>query len=185
MQTDKFMARWTGYITVPKSGNYTLGTDSDDGVRLKVNTGSWQNLIDKWSNFNGATWSEKGVYLPENTPIPIQLDWYEYLGNARISLKIKGNGFSEQEIPATWLTPDANSLPEQWKLGLDADGDVSYERIRINSGSVILEDSTGSTHEYKYTNGGYKPPSGEDGNLVKKQRQHLHLHRYRWAHIHI
>lgn len=32
---------------------------------------------------------------------------------------------------------------------------------------MILEDSTGSTHEYTYTNGGYKPPLNEDGNLTK------------------
>lgn len=62
---------------------------------------------------------------------------------------------------------NANVLPAQWKLGIDADGNVAYERLRVTTNSVILEDSTGSTHEYGYKNGGYTPPVNEDGTLSK------------------
>ena len=166
LQVDNFMARWTGYITVPTAGNYTLGASSDDGVRIKVNTGSWQTALDRWSYQAGTSWGS-GVSLPANTPIPIQVDWYEASGPANIDLMIQSSGYSAQEIPATWLTPGANVLPSQWKLGVDVDGNVSYERLRATTNSVILEDSTGSTHEYTYTNGGYKPPVNEDGTLSK------------------
>lgn len=167
LQVDNFMARWTGYITVPATGTYTLGAFSDDGVRIKVNPGSWQTVLDKWQDQSGTFWGN-GVSLPANTPIPIQVDWFEHGGGAAINLRIQGNGFSDQEIPATWLTPDANVLPDQWKLGVDVDGNVGYERLRVSNNSVILEDSTGSTHEYTYTTGkAYKPPVNEDGNLTK------------------
>ncbi len=166
MQVDNFMARWTGYITVPKAGAYTLGADSDDGIRIKVNTGSWQTVLDRWQDQAGQYWGG-AVNLPANTPIPIQVDWYERGGGANIGLLIQGNGYGVQDIPATWLTPDANVLPEQWKLGVDTDGNVGYERLRVSNSSVILEDSTGSTHEYTYANGGYKPPVNEDGTLSK------------------
>lgn len=64
------------------------------------------------------------VTLPANTPIPIQVDWFEHTGGAQLDLKIQGNGYVAQDIPATWLTPDANILPSQWKLGVDADGNI-------------------------------------------------------------
>jgi len=166
LQADNFMARWTGYVTVPTAGTYTLGAYSDDGVRIKVNTGSWQTTLDKWQDQAGTFWGN-GVALPANTPIPIQVDWFEHGGGATLDLMVQGNGFAAQDIPATWLTPDANVLPDQWKLGVDVDGNVGYERLRTSNNSVILEDSTGSTHEYTYTNGGYKPPVNEDGTLSK------------------
>ena len=166
LQADNFMGRWTGYITVPTAGTYTLGSYSDDGVRIKVNTGSWQTTLDKWQDQAGTFWGT-GIALPANTPIPIQVDWFEHGGGASLDLMVQGNGYNAQDIPATWLTPDANVLPDQWKLGVDVDGNVGYERLRASNNSVILEDSTGSTHEYTYTNGGYKPPVNEDGNLSK------------------
>lgn len=166
LQADNFMARWKGYITLPTAGNYTLGASSDDGVRIKLNTGSWQTVLDKWQDQAGVFWGN-GTNLPANTPIPIQVDWYERSGGANINLLIQGNGLSVQDIPVTWLTPDASILPQQWKLGIDINGNVSYERIRISSNSVVLEDSTGSTHEYTYANGAYKPPTNEDGTLIK------------------
>lgn len=166
MQGDNFMARWTGYITVPTAGSYTLGADSDDGVRIKVNTGSWQTPLDRWQDQAGRFWGN-AVNLPANTPIPIQVDWYERGGGASLNLLVQGNGYDIQEVPVTWLTPNAKVLPDQWNLGTDVDGDVAYERLRTSNSSVILEDSTGSTHEYTYTNGGYKPPVNEDGTLNK------------------
>ncbi len=168
MQTDNFMARWTGYITVPTAGQYKLGADSDDGIRIKVNTGSWQTPLNSWTDQAGR-FMGSAVSLPANTPIPIQVDWYERGGGASINLLVQSDdaGVALQEMPVTWLTPDANVLPDQWKLGIDAGGNVSYERLRVSNSSVILEDSTGSTHEYTYTNGGYKPPVNEDGTLSK------------------
>ena len=53
MQVDNFMARWTGYITVPKAGQYKLRADSDDGIRIKVSTGSWQTSLDSWQDQAG------------------------------------------------------------------------------------------------------------------------------------
>ena len=169
LQADNFMARWTGYVTVPTSGTYTFGASSDDGIRVKVNTGSWQTALDYFTDLGSTVWgsSAQGVSLQAGRQYPIQVDWFEHGGAANIDLMVKGNGYDAQEIPPTWLTPDANALPSQWKLGVDVDGDVGYERLRVSNNSVILEDSTGSTHEYTYTNGAYKPPVNEDGTLSK------------------
>lgn len=70
-------------------------------------------------------------------------------------------------MPIKWLTPKANVLPESWRLGIDADGSLSYERLRVIGQNVILEDSTRMTHEYTWTGSGFKPPVNEDGRLTR------------------
>lgn len=170
MQADNFMARWTGYITVPTTGNYQLGVASDDGVRVKLNNGIFgaqTTPIDKWSGMTGLTWSGN-ISLEAGKQVPITVDWYELGGGASLKLYIQGNGLSSQEIPVSWLTPKANAVPEGWQLSIDVDGDVAYERLRVSGTSVILEDSTRQTHTYTaITGGGYKPPVDEDGKLSK------------------
>lgn len=167
LQADNYMARWTGYLTVPTTGNYTLGAGSDDGLRIKVNTGGlWRTVVDLWRDQAGTYWGNS-VSLEANVPTPITVDWFEHGGAAGINLLVQGNGLEAQEMPVTWLTPQANVLPQQWNLGIDVDGNVAYERLRVGTNSVILEDSTRSTHEYIYDKGGYKPPVNEDGTLTK------------------
>lgn len=171
LRTDNFLVRWTGYLTVPTGGSYTLGMSGDDGARIKLNSGplgAEETVLNFWSYTGMANrWGEKATTLQANVPMPITIDYSEVTGPASFRLLIRMPNGTEEEMPATWLTPQANILPEQWKLGMDADGNVAYERIRIGTNSVILEDSTRSTHEYTYTNGGYKPPANEDGVLTK------------------
>jgi len=169
MQADNFMARWTGYITVPANGSYQIGVNSDDGVRVKLNNGLFgaQNtVIDKWSGATGLTWSGN-INFEAGKQIPITVDWYELGGGAALKLHIQGNGYAAQEIPVSWLTPKANAVPEGWQLSVDVDGDIAYERLRLSGSDVILEDSTRQTHTYTAVAGGNKPPVNEDAVLVK------------------
>jgi RHS repeat-associated protein len=168
LQSDNFMTRWTGYVTVPTSGSYKLGVKADDGSRIKIKSGAtWTTLLDSWNYTNTEDRWGSSVTLTAGTPIPIVIDYNEGVGGASFILRVQDTTGAQMNIPTTWLTPNANVLPDQWSLGISSDGSVSYERIRIASNSVILEDSTGSTHEYTYTNGGYKPPVNEDGTLLK------------------
>jgi len=45
IEAESFSERWTGYIKVPVTGNYTFKTLSDDGVKLIING---TTLIDRW-----------------------------------------------------------------------------------------------------------------------------------------
>lgn len=169
MQADNFMARWTGYLTVPTTGDYQLGASTDDGLRIKLNNGllgTQNTLINAWQDQAATLWSGN-TNIKGGVPVPITIDWFEHGGGASINLLVRGNGIAEQEIPVSWLTPKAGALPEGWQLNLDVDGDVAYERLRVSGTSVILEDSSRQTHEYTWTGSGYKPPVNEDGTLTK------------------
>lgn len=169
LQSDKFLAKWTGYVTVPSSASYAFGATGDDGVRVKLNNGflgAEQTIINSWQDQDGTVWSSP-ISLSGGQQVPITIEYFENTGNARFALRIHNTEYPDQEIPVSWLTPKAIALPDAWQLGVDVDGDVSYERIRFAGDNIILEDATRTTHEYKWTGSGYSPPVNEDGQLIK------------------
>ena len=168
LPVDKFLIRWKGYITVPEAGSYTLGAAADDGARIKLGTGTDgadETVFDGWSYIAGDRWGT-AKSLPANTPIPITIDYNETGGGAGFRLLVKGDNLAGQEIPVTWLAPNANVLPDGWELGFDESG-VEYEKLQVGSNSAVLSDSTGQTYEYIWKNGGYSPPSGLDATLIR------------------
>ena len=164
--SDKYLARWTGYVTAPTTGSYYFGTQSDDGSRITVNG---TQVFNKW-NDSGLTAPTYGsaITLTAGQSVPITVDYYENTGAGAIYLWAKG-AVAEQVVPNTWLSSRAPVLPAGWNLGIDADGNTSYDRLKTTQNSVILTDSTGSTHEYKWDNNKkiYTPPVNEYGQLVR------------------
>lgn len=157
-----FMARWTGYVTAPTTGTYYFGTNADDGSRITING---TQVMSNWSSCCSLAYGSS-ITLTAGQSVPITAEMYDLGGPASMSLYVKG-AVSEQIVPTTWLTPRAQVLPDGWNLGLDPDGNVGYDHLKVNQSSVILTDSTGSTHEYTWTNGAYKPPVNEDGYLAR------------------
>jgi RHS repeat-associated protein len=168
---DGFMARWTGIFTAPVGGSYVFGAHSDDGVKITVGNGNTV-VLNEWQNQARADRWGSGYTLTAGQSVPITIDYFENTGGATMSFKVKCANCTpaeipDQVVPTAWLSPKVQVLPDGWTMGLDPDGDLSYDHAKINPNSVVLTDSSGSTHEYAYVNGGYKPPVNEDGNLVR------------------
>ncbi len=166
------MARWTGYFTAPLTDTYTFGVGSDDGARVIVNGSN--TVVDAWSDHGASpvAYADAGhvLSLTQGQTIPITVEYYDHTGNAQMGLYLKRGawpGAGDTIIDSSWLTPRAQVLPDGWALGTDADGDLGYDYAVIGAASVVLRDSTGNTHEYKYSNGGYAPPLNEDGHMVR------------------
>lgn len=168
-----FMTRWTGYLTVPVEGDYQLGTLADDGSRIRLN-GNSQNIVDTWGSCCSQVYSSP-VHLSPNQSVPIIVDHYDGGGPGSMMLYVKG-AVAEQVVPSGWLSPKAQVLPDGWNLGIDPDGDLSYDRLKANQTSVVLTDSTGDSHEYTWTGSGYKPPVNEDGHLIRNADGSFTLH---------
>lgn len=168
---DRFMVRWTGYITAPTTGTYEFGTVSDDGSRVTMGTNNTP-VVNKWYDDGGTPAWGAGYVLTAGVPTPITVDMYENAGGAGVHLKVRGASgtvLSEQIVPTTWLSTGASILPNGWSMGIDADGNVSYDHLKITQNSVTLTDSTGSNHEYIWDASklSYKPPINEDGTLIR------------------
>lgn len=163
-RTDYWMTRWTGYFTAPNSGTYYFGTRADDGTRVKI---SGDTVMENWVPTGVVErWGATPVTLTAGQQVPIDVEYFEVNGGAAMTLLVKG-AVAQQTVPADWLSPKAQVLPAGWNMGLDPDGDVGYDRLKVNQNSVVLTDSTGSTHEYTWTGSGYKPPVDDDGYLVR------------------
>ncbi len=92
VNADKWSARWTGTLTAPVTGLYTLSVTSDDGSRLLLN-GALR--IDNWRDQAPVTMTDT-VTLTAGQAVPIEVDFYQDAGGDSLGLG--------------WRTPDQPSL---------------------------------------------------------------------------
>lgn len=80
--TDNFSIRYTGYLRVPASGEYTLVLSSDDASRMWIDDAM---VLDNWGDhsFRG---SELTINLQANRDYAIRVDYTESEGEAGIRL---------------------------------------------------------------------------------------------------
>lgn len=165
--TDNFVVRWAGFFRAPQAGTYKFGARGDDGIKVIAN-GTTQ--VDLWSSGGTGTptWASNGIAMAAGQTIPITLEYKETTGSANLGLYVDGPGIDKGlPVPSDALLPKAQVLPDGWNLSVDADGDLGYDFATIGQNSVVLRDSTGDTHEYKFANGGFTPPINESGHMVR------------------
>jgi len=167
---DNFMVRWTGFFTAPTTDTYTFGAGSDDGVRIILNGNN--TVVNAWSNHSASPviYASSGIALDAGETIPITIEYYEAAGNAEMGFYVKRASLPSAPdtiVDSSWLTPQAQPLPAGWSLDIGSSADLRYDYAVIGKGSVVLHDSTGETYEYKYDNGGFKPPVNESGHMVR------------------
>ncbi|WP_151199612.1 PA14 domain-containing protein [Cryobacterium sp. LW097] len=164
LPVDKFMAQWTGFITVPTAGNYTFGAIADDGARVTVNG---TKTLDRWTSgaSNTAAWGTAAAMGV--SPTPISVDYYEVTSGAHMKLLARTPTGEEFVVPPSWFTRSTETLPQGWSSSTALAGDAGdYSSAQVTEGSVVLTDSTGTTHTYtKKSAGGYSSPVGEYGVL--------------------
>ncbi len=106
-RADQVGALYTGYITVPTDGTYSLSTTSDDGSRLYVG----HNLVVSNDGLHGMVTVSGNIGLKAGTH-RVRTEFFERGGGAGMIASISGPGISNQTIPASmWsrLCPsDAN-----------------------------------------------------------------------------
>lgn len=102
----QFSTRWTGTLTVPRSGDYTLCTRSNDGVRVWLDQ---QLLIDNW-NEHSVTEDTATVSLSAGQARPLKVEFFYAGGDVTMQLLWSGPGRKKQLIPTTALRgPDGQA----------------------------------------------------------------------------
>jgi beta-glucosidase len=79
---DWYSVRWSGRITVPKSGVTRLGVEGNDGFRLWVDDSL---VLDDWMKRSAGS-RTAAVTLAPNSTHRIRLEYFESTGNARVRL---------------------------------------------------------------------------------------------------
>lgn len=98
-QTDRFMARWTGFIQPQHSESYTVCVTTDDGARLWIDgVQLFEAWFDQEDTEHCATLS-----MTAAQKYPILLEWYEDEGNATAELRWQSASQPKQIVPASAL----------------------------------------------------------------------------------
>ncbi|MDO9590835.1 MAG: PA14 domain-containing protein, partial [Microcella sp.] len=167
--SDYFMARWTGYLAVPTTGEYVFGFKRDDGVKLIINNNTH---YDKWTATNGKDFSTTPITMQAGERLPITLEFFERRGAATIVMlvkKVEGAGFGpEMIVGADWFSRDtASILPGGWASSAPiAGGGGTFTGAQINDRSIVLTDTTGGVHTFtKKSDGSWKGPHASYGTI--------------------
>ena len=105
LKKGSFGLRFRGVITIPKDGEYTFYTDSDDGSRLFINE---KRIVDN-----------DGVHPPQIREGKVTLkagehafglDYFDGGGGAELKAQWKGPGIGKQEIPASVFSHDGQPM---------------------------------------------------------------------------
>jgi hypothetical protein len=97
---DRFSARWSGWLTAPHSGAFTIITETDDGVRVWIDDAL---VLDDWTP-HFVTRNEATVELQGGTPVPLRVDYFEIDLAASASLRWAADGLPEAPIPESALS---------------------------------------------------------------------------------
>jgi len=79
---DWYSVRWTGTLTVPRSGLIRLGVEGNDGYRLYLDS---RLAIDNWTKRTGGA-RLADVHLAPGSRHAIRLEFFEASGNGRVRL---------------------------------------------------------------------------------------------------
>lgn len=161
---DYFMARWSGYLTLP--GAYVgqqvqFGVRQDDGARLWVDG---EKLVDYWGVTATKTWGSARTF--GGSAMPLRFEYFENAGGAAAELWVRVSG-QEFVVPPDWFTKKVQTLPQGWGASVPIAGaSANWVSAQITDSSIILTDVSGRVHTYlKISGGGYQAPSGEYGVL--------------------
>lgn len=160
---DNFSVRWTGFVTVPSSGDYCFAGSFDDGVRIRVGS---QLVLNSWAgggNFHcgsgGGASKVLGMTAGETRPIVVE--YFENNGSASAQLTVARNDVSLGVVPQSWLSPERDVLGPKWTLSVGESGVAIQAALKTDSG-VTLRRSDGSSEEYRLTEtGAYAGPDGD------------------------
>ena len=96
---DFYSIRWTGWLTAPSAGDYTIITETDDGVRVWIDGAL---IIDDWMP-HFVTRNETVVSLPAE-PVPLLVEYFEIDIEASARLAWSSATLTEETIPESALT---------------------------------------------------------------------------------
>jgi beta-glucosidase len=114
-----FSASWTGKLSPPTTGSYTLSLTSDDGSRLIVDG---KTVIDNWGD-HGSQTKTATLDLTQGEAADIEIDYYQGTGDALVSLG--------------WTIPGSDPLGDAVATAKKADVAVVYANDFESEGSDL------------------------------------------------
>lgn len=114
---DRFALRYSGYLAVPATGQYTFAITSDDGSRIYLD----DRLLINHDGLHGMSEKRATVQLAAGSH-PFLVTYFDNGGGDGLRVQWQGPGFSKQDIAPENLsvTGGANTIHDQAILALGA-----------------------------------------------------------------
>lgn len=104
--TDTFSIRYSGYVHIPKSGEYTFYTNSDDGSALLIDG------VQVVSNDgNHGMQKRSGKVTLTSGLHDLEVLFFENTGNAELEVNVSGPDVVEQSLPFAYLYSHCSTPP--------------------------------------------------------------------------
>jgi RHS repeat-associated protein len=118
INSDKFLARWTGYFVAPTDGSYIFKAEADDRCRLWIDG---VQKLDFWTSSCG-TQDAAAVTLTAGQVVPIKMEYADITGTATAKLWVRATNsgqtvVTDQVIPTEWLQTGVISTTEYGLTG--------------------------------------------------------------------
>ncbi len=97
--SNRFSARWQGFLLPPTQGTYQLTLESDDGSRLWL---GGELLLDQWQGAPNST--KREVLLDPSQPRELRLELYSLGGSASLRLQWESPSIPLQTVPVENLS---------------------------------------------------------------------------------
>ncbi len=162
-----YQVRWQGLVTAPAAGSYWFGGIHDDGLQITVgNATVFSSTACSCGGIDYA--SATPVIFAKNEAKKIIIDYFNLAGPGNVHVHVKSDsGYSDQELPALWLSTQIEPLPTGWTVSAGGTGGLAVTGATVTDSSVVVTDQSGATHTYRWTGSGYLPPANADGLLSK------------------
>ncbi len=185
VNSDHFMVRWTGYVTVPTSGNWTFGVAADDGSKLWVDnlTTPVVNSLTPGGSYGTINWGTSTAinFASAGTLKAIKLEYLENTGAAGVTLMAKNAAGTIYPVTSDWLFLDGAPMPRGWTMSA-ADTSAAFTGLKIGDTSVTLQAADGASYEFKKVTPatgntpGFTPPAGTTDTLALDATGNYTLH---------
>ncbi|MDH7602730.1 MAG: PA14 domain-containing protein [Armatimonadota bacterium] len=123
LPSEGFCIRWTGYLDVPREGDYTFYLSTDDGSRLWIDN---QLIVDNWGHH--ALQERVGTIRLTRGEHEIRVDYYEDYGWAAAHLEWSGPGIARTHSLPVKPWPSAEKHVSFFARQTDALGNTSIFR---------------------------------------------------------
>ncbi len=163
---DAFEAEWTGYVTVPSTGDWTFGAVADDFASIRI--GNQEVLPLTTTSSDPVRWGAVSTELASKRTVPITVRFKENGGEATMELHARGPGVTDVIVPTSWLTQGDPALPKGWSLSVDVDTELAYASAKNIDGRIVLTEPSGVTHEYLYRDGAFRSPADDEAVVTLK-----------------
>ena len=127
-RTERVGVRWTGFVTAPKTGDYTFSAIGDNGFRLWVGGQSSSDqlidfYVDQWDQEKTAA---RPVHLEAGVPTPIRFDQFQNAGGANVHLRWQSAdaGIVKTAVPQSAFTPPSDFHPYNVTATVNTAGDT-------------------------------------------------------------